>query len=193
MSWTALISGYAKQGQGNEALHCFDMMVRDGILPNSVTFLSILKACGSIGSLEKGEEMHGHVIKEGLLGKDILLGSAVVDMYTKCGAMSKAQEVFDQLPIQDVVCWNALISGYAQHGPGEKALSCLDRMQRQGVSTDVVTFVCILKACCSIQAFEKGKEIHAEILKEGLLEKHVLVGNALVNMYTKCGELAKAQ
>ena len=73
--------------------------------------------------------MHGHVIKEGLLGKDILLGSPVVAMHTKCGAMSKAQEVFDQLPIQDVVCWNALISGYAQHGPGEKALSCLDQMQ----------------------------------------------------------------
>ena len=54
VSWTALISGYAKQGQGNEALHRFDMMVRDGILPNSVTFLSILKACVSIGSLEKG-------------------------------------------------------------------------------------------------------------------------------------------
>ena len=129
VSWTALISGYAKQGQGNEALHCFDMMVRDGISPNSVTFLSILKACGSIGSLEKGEEMHGHVIKECLLGKDILLGSTVIVMHTKCGAMSKAREVFDQLPIQDVVCWNALISGYAQHGPGEKALSCLDQMQ----------------------------------------------------------------
>ena len=89
--------------------------------------------------------------------------------------------------------WNALISGYAQHGPGEKALSSFDRMQRQGVSPDVITFVCILKECCSIRAFEKGKAIHVEILKEGLLEKHVLVGNALVNMYTKCGELAKAQ
>ena len=87
VSWSALILGYSKQGQGNEALHCFDMMVRDGISPNSVTFLSILKACGSIGSLEKGEEMHGHVIKEGLLGKDILLGSTVVAMHTKCGAL----------------------------------------------------------------------------------------------------------
>jgi pentatricopeptide repeat protein len=193
VSWTALISGYAKHGLGNEALHCFDTMVRDGTPPNSVTFLSVLKACACVGALEKGEEIHGLVLREGLLGKDVLLGSSMVDMYAKCGAMSKAQALFDQLPVQDVICWNALIAGYAQHGPCEKALSCADRMRRQGVPPDEATFVCILKACSSMGASEKGKDIHAEIVKEGFLEKNVRVGNALVNMYSKCGELAKAQ
>eukprot|EP00250_Pteridium_aquilinum_P022500 c25392_g4_i4 orf=1-273(+) len=90
-------------------------------------------------------------------------------MYAKCGSLSKAQDVLEKLPSRDVVSWSALIAGYAQRGQGEHALNCYERMQREGILPDAVTYACILKACGSIGAAEKGEEIHTEVHRQGLL------------------------
>ena len=90
--------GYAKHGDGQKALDFFEQMLREGVLPDVVTFLYILKVCGSIWSLDKGQKVHGGIVKEALLflDKGRLIGTALVDMYGKCGALAKAQEVFDK-------------------------------------------------------------------------------------------------
>ena len=87
-------------------------MKDEGITPNAVTYTCIWKACGVVNAHDVGEGIDVEVRKKGLLKKDILLGTAVVDMYVKCGAPKKAQEVFNELPIRDDLSWNALISGY---------------------------------------------------------------------------------
>ena len=186
VTWTTLITGYAEQMDGNEALRCFEQMQHEGVFADALTFASCLKACGSVGAFEKGKEIHAEVVREGLLEKDILVGTTLVDMYAKCGTLAKAQEVFDHLRRRNVVSWSALIAGYVQHGHNEEALNCVRWMQREALSPNAVTFVSILKACGSIGAAGKGKEVHAEILREGLLDKNILVGNALVDMYAKC-------
>ena len=193
VSWNALVSGYTQHGDGNKALNCFRRMQHESISPDSVTFLCILKACGAIGATEKGKEIHAEMIKEEFLENYVELGNALVDMYCKCGALTEAEEVFEQLPLQNVVTWTSLISGYAQHGFGEEALNCFKCMETFGLSADAVTFVCILKACGSTGAVDRGREIHSSIVREELLENNVLVGNALIDMYAKCGNLMKAQ
>ena len=190
--WNSLITGYAHWGHGQEALNCFEQMQRDGVSADMVTFLSALKACGSIGELEKGKEMHAKIIEQGILGEETLIANAIVDMYGKCGAVAKAQEVFDELDVWTIVSWNALIAGYAQHGLGEEAMKCYERMLNKGFSPNALTFASILKACGCIGAIDKGKEIHADVMKEQL-QKDLLVGNALVDMYAKCGAPTKAQ
>eukprot|EP00250_Pteridium_aquilinum_P017796 c23789_g11_i1 orf=2-280(+) len=92
-------------------------------------------------------------------------------MYAKCGALSKATQVLQELSFRNVSTWNALMTGYAQQGKGEHALNCFERMQHEGLSPNAMTFACILKACGNSKAVERGKEIHAEIMKEGLLGK----------------------
>eukprot|EP00250_Pteridium_aquilinum_P017798 c23789_g11_i3 orf=87-371(+) len=94
-----------------------------------------------------------------------------MDMYAKCGVLAKAAQALEELHSQDVVPWNALMTGYAQQGKGEHALNCFERMQHEGLSPNAMTFACILKACGNSKAVERGKEIHAEIMKEGLLGK----------------------
>eukprot|EP00250_Pteridium_aquilinum_P020259 c24766_g14_i3 orf=338-1072(+) len=158
-SWNAIIAGYTHQGKGGDALNCFERMRLEGLSPDEVTFTSISKACGSIGAANKGEQIHDRIAKQGLLEGNIVLGTALVDMYAKCGSLEKAQHVLNKLPFRDVVSWNSLIAGYAQEGQGEQALNCFEQMQREGLSPNTVTFTCILKACGNIGAADKGKQI----------------------------------
>ncbi|KAI5057963.1 hypothetical protein GOP47_0027978, partial [Adiantum capillus-veneris] len=190
--WTALIAGYARQGKGQDALNSFEQMQRAGIPPNAVTFACTLKACAVAGAVDKGKQIHDEILRQGLLEHDIVLGNVLVDMYAKCGALPQAQSVLEKLPSRNIVAWSALIAGYAQNGQGQQALECSEQMQHEGICPNAVTYVCILKACAMIKAIDKGKQIHDKILRQGLLERDLLLGNALVDMYAKCGTLPQA-
>ena len=193
VSWSALIAGYVQEGQGHEALTCFEQMQTEGLSGDAVTLICILKACSSTKSIEKGKEVHEKILSKELIKQDIVLGTTLVDMYVKCGVLEKAQEVLKGLSDRDVVSWNSLISGYAEDGQYHNVLHCLEQMQIEGLLPDSVTFMCILKACGSIGAVDKGIKIHNEIVNMGLIEKDIVLGNALVDMYAKCGVLGKAQ
>ena len=195
VSWNTLISGYTLCSRNHEALDCFKRMIRDdGFTPNAVTFLCVLKACGSTGLLEAGQQIHQMVTAQrGLLRKNVKLGNALVDMYAKCGMIHKAQEVFHDLPVHDVISWNSLISGYAEHGLRDEALDCLMHMQHEGISPNGTTLVCLLKACHGSESLAMGEKIHSEAVKTGLLGKSVVLGNAIIDMYVKCNMLEKGK
>ena len=103
VSWNSMITGYVQNRLDHEALKCFKQMQDAGFVPDSISFLYILKACGNIGSIEIGEEIYGKVSKEGLLEKDFKLGTAMMDMYARCNMLEKAQKVFDNLVVRDIV------------------------------------------------------------------------------------------
>ncbi|KAH7388370.1 hypothetical protein KP509_16G072300 [Ceratopteris richardii] len=192
-SWNILISGYVQHGFGSEALDCFARMKKDDVFPNVVTYVNILKACSAIGEVKKGEEIHMEIERLGLLNEHYILGTALVDMYAKHGLIEKSQEVFDKLLLRDAVCWTALINGYAQLGLGDEALCRYGQMQDEGVFPETVTYACILKACSTIGALKRAEAIHSEVGRMGLLEKDSMLGNALLDMYVKCGEISRAQ
>ena len=193
VAWNALIAGYILAGKGHEALNSFARMQREGLSPDDVTFTCILTACGSIGAINEGEESENMIVNRGLLGKNICLGNALINMYSKCGVLVKAHKVLEGLPVRNVVSWNTLIEGYAEHEQGHDALNCYVQMQKEGISPNEVTFIFILKACGSIGAIDNGKKIHDEIVSGCWLEKSVVLGTTLVDMYIKCGVLSKAQ
>ncbi|KAH7276797.1 hypothetical protein KP509_39G022100 [Ceratopteris richardii] len=191
ISWTALIAGYAEHGFGLEALYCFEQMQLEGIHPNAITFVCTLKACCAIGSmhngLAKGANIHAEAERRGMLESEITVGAALVNMYSKLGLLARAQVVFLRLPMRSVATWNALMMGHVEHGDGENALELYDGMQDEGVSPNIVTYVCILKVCGIIGAIKKGQEMHAEVERLGLLDRDLVIGNVLLDMYVKCG------
>ena len=190
--WNALISGYVEYGYSEKVFQCLNQMRGEGIFPDAITLVCSLKACSSIGSIVKGEEIYAEVIHNQYLERDVFIGNALVDMYAKCGFLEKAEELFPNLPDRDIVSWNALISGYAEHGHGERAISCLDRMTDDGISPDAVTLVCGLKACGSIRNIPKGEEIHSDAMRKGFLETDAYIGSTLIYMYIRCGLLTTA-
>ncbi|KAI5067830.1 hypothetical protein GOP47_0018358 [Adiantum capillus-veneris] len=190
--WTALIAGCIENGHGEQALYYFDHMQRAGVPPSDATFSCVLRACGTVKAMEKGEKILTEILKKGMLEDSISLGSTVVDMYSKQGYLARAHNVFSKLPVQDSVSWTVLITGYVEHGACEIALSCFEQMQHGRVLPIVSTFVSILKACGRIGALDKGQNIHSAIVRRGI-EKESYIGNTLVDMYAKCGLLAEAR
>ncbi|MCO5568342.1 hypothetical protein L7F22_022041 [Adiantum nelumboides] len=155
--------------------------------------MTSLKACAKQKDLCQGSQIHADIRASGLLEKDAYLQSTLVSMYAKCGAFVRAQHVINELPVADVISWTALIAGYVQHDQGKKALACFHQMQSKGLSPSAFTYSCTLKACGIMQDVDTGKQIHSEIVSQGLLRNNVVLGNSVIDMYVKCGVLLKAQ
>ena len=165
------------------------MSMKDSI----VNFVSILKICAERKDLYKGIRIHDDIVKRGLVQINPLLGSSLINMYAKCGDLTKAQKLLNELPFRDIVSWNSLISGFSQKGLVEDALNCLENLKREGFSPNAITFVCILNACGSMRSLELGEEIHEKMCEQGLYDQNIVLNNALVDMYVKCCMLEKAQ
>eukprot|EP01018_Ginkgo_biloba_P011676 Gb_36231 [translate_table: standard] len=190
--------------------------------PSNFTFARVLKACASLAALEQGKQVHVYIIKTGF-ESDAFVGSTLVDMYAKCGSVQSARKVFDETPKQHVVSWNAMIAGYAHGGNGEDALKLFCEIHQVGMKPTRITFAGVLSACASLAAVEQGKQVHTFIIKTGLeadilvttrvdmvksswtrnagpclytkrkFKSNVFVGNALVDVYAKCGSMKEAR
>eukprot|EP00250_Pteridium_aquilinum_P016411 c23092_g1_i1 orf=273-1727(+) len=146
VSWNAMIGGYVKHGHGVHALQLFNEMQLEGIKPDRVTFLYMLKACGVLGVTEQGMLVHSHAVGGGLVS-NVPVGTALIDMYAKCGNLNHAHEVLNRLQNRDVGSWSALITAFAQHGHGKKALELATQMSREGIKLNHITLLSILSAC----------------------------------------------
>ncbi|KAH7289064.1 hypothetical protein KP509_31G055900 [Ceratopteris richardii] len=191
VSWTALIAGYAEHGFHVEVQRCLNQMQKEGCYPNVPTFICSLKACSLQGSLDWGHKMHTRFVKEGF-ENDALISCALVDMYAKHSSFAEAEAVLNFSSDQNVASWNALITGFAEQGASEAALECLDRMENFGLSSNEITLLSSLKACSKSVTSRCGYRVHNEIVKKGF-ETPQTCGNALVDMYGKCGLLTDAQ
>lgn len=155
VSWNCMISGYIHNELLSKAMNLVWLMLQNGQRLDSFTFASVLSACASVATLERGMEVHACAVRS-CLESDVVIGSALVDMYTKCGRIDYASRFFELMPVRNVYSWNSMISGYARHGYGHKALDLFSRMKMQGQSPDHVTFVGVLSACSHVGLVEKG-------------------------------------
>ncbi|KAG0627493.1 hypothetical protein M758_2G205300 [Ceratodon purpureus] len=190
VSWTVMIEGYAESGHIEDAFGVFAMMREGGIQPDKVTYMHVLNACASSADLKTGREVHSEVERAGF-GSDLLVSTALIHMYAKCGAVKDARRVFDSMSERDVVSWSAMIGGYAEAGCGEEAFEIFQQMKLQGVEPERVTYINILNVCVNPGVLDLGKEIHSEVVEAGLAS-HIPLGNALINMYAKCGSIEGA-
>ena len=192
--WNALIIGYVKYGEIHEALDLYETMIQREcvIYANNLAFVSLLSACTILQDMERGEGIYSEIARRGFHETDVFIGSSLINMYAKCGFMRKANDVFNKQLIQNVVSWTALIAGYAEHGHFRELFHCEKEMRRQGILLDTFTFGFILRACAIMKDIEKGREVHGEVTRLGLLEDDYVLGSILVDMYAKCGYLVEA-
>ncbi|XP_059066000.1 pentatricopeptide repeat-containing protein At3g26782, mitochondrial [Cryptomeria japonica] len=190
VSWTAIIAGFAQGGLVEMAWVISKKMQLAGVEPDSATFACILSVCAKMGALHQGLEIHQKAIEARFLSNVVIL-TALVDMYAKCGRMEKAHDLFDQMPHRNVVSWTAIIAGYAQNGQVGKALEIFNQMQLAGTKPNSSTFVSILPACAEMGTLEHGINIHQKIIESGFSSDLVVV-TALMHVYAKFGNTEKA-
>eukprot|EP01018_Ginkgo_biloba_P040301 Gb_16664 [translate_table: standard] len=190
VSWNAIIAGHAQNGRADEALKLFRRMLWAGVKPNSVTIAGVLPACSHLAALQQVKEIHNHIIRIGY-EIDVFVGSALVDMYAKCGSVEVARKVFDKMFQRNKVSWNGMIAGYSRNGQASEALEMFFQMQLAAVEPDSVTIVSVLGACSHLTYQRQGKEIHGHIIRNAF-ECNVIVESALIDMYAKCGSLEAA-
>ncbi|XP_024543374.1 pentatricopeptide repeat-containing protein At2g34400 [Selaginella moellendorffii] len=149
----SLVTMYARCGSCDypeQALELYHRMKRERLEPNGFVFASLLTACASLGNLQLGSSIHQRITSLGLQ-RDIVMENALINMYSKCGCMDEALEVFSGLATRDVFTWTSMIAGYAQLGFGSEAFAFYDRMRRDCVSPTSATFVALLSACSTLE------------------------------------------
>ncbi|XWS75609.1 hypothetical protein CRYUN_Cryun01aG0105700 [Craigia yunnanensis] len=187
ISWNAIIAAHEQNGNEEETLSYFVLMLHSGMEPDEFTYGSVLKACAGQQALNYGMEIHDRIIKSGM-GLHSFVGSALVDMYCKCGMMEEAYKIHDRIEQQTMVCWNAIISGFSLQKESEVAQNFFSRMLEMGVKPDHFTYATILDTCANLATVGLGKQIHAQIIKLEL-QSDVYICSTLVDMYSKCGNM----
>lgn len=192
VSWNAMIAGYLQTGQHEEALAFFRDMIGANVVPNESTLVTVLSACAQSGSLDFGKWVRSWIDKHGL-GFNIHLVNALIDMYSKCGDLDMAFDLFEGLEQKDVISWNVMIGGYTHMSCYKEALVIFRRMLRSNIEPSDVTFLSILPACANLGALDLGKWIHAYIDKNFQNSNNISLWTSLIDMYAKCGSIDAAQ
>ncbi|KAL7161862.1 hypothetical protein ACSBR2_042355 [Camellia fascicularis] len=189
--WSFMIARYSQSDRSKEAVKLFCRMRQTLVIPNQFTFASVLQACATMECLDLGKQIHSHILKVGL-DSNVFVSNALMDVYAKCGNMETSVELFVELTNRNDVTWNTMIVGYVQLGDGEKALNLFLRMLEDQVQATEVTYSSVLRACAGLAALEPGTQIHSFAIKT-IYDKDIAVGNALIDMYAKCGSIKDAR
>jgi pentatricopeptide repeat protein len=188
VSWGTLIAGYAQNCLYRESFELYLEMKSAGLRANAITAASTLPGLANLKLLKRGKEMHGYILKQGF-ESDAVVGSSLIDMYTKCGSMREAKHIFQMMSERDISIWNSLIVGYVSHGDTDSALRIFRQIWKtRQLRPNSITLVSILPLCTKMGTLTQGKEIHGYATKSSLVAV-VSVGNSLIDVYCKCGYL----
>ncbi|KAG8388765.1 hypothetical protein BUALT_Bualt02G0159300 [Buddleja alternifolia] len=153
-------------------------------------YSEMLRNCTAELCLSEGKVIHGRIIRSET-EPDMHLWVSLINFYAKCGALEFSRHVFEETPYKDVVSWTALISGFVAQGYGIESVELFCRMRKEDVRPNEFTLATILKGCSLSSDLEFGKQLHAEVVKIGLLSD-VYIGSTLIDLYSECGEMEYA-
>ncbi|XP_016495233.1 pentatricopeptide repeat-containing protein At3g57430, chloroplastic-like [Nicotiana tabacum] len=204
VSWNTLITGFVVCGYHEDALILLHEMqtpkinndcendVEFQLKPNSITLMTVLPGCASLVALTKGKEIHAYAIRNAL-AMDIAVGSALVDMYAKCGCLDIARRVFDSMTNKNVITWNVLIMAYGMHGKGEEALELFRMMVLEGkVKPNDVTFIAIFAGCSHSGMVDQGRQLFQKMKNTYATEPTADHYACVVDLLGRAGNLEEA-
>ena len=189
VAWNVMISGFGQNGDFCMVQRLFsEMWEEQGLKPDRITFVSLLKCCSVLNEVM---QIHGIVYKFGA-ETDVVVESAMVDLYAKCGDVSSCRKIFDSMEKKDNFVWSSMISGYTMNNRGEEAVNFFKNMCRQRVKLDQHVFSSTLKACVEIEDLNTGVQVHGLMIKHGH-QNDCFVASVLLNLYASFDELGDVE
>lgn len=191
VTWTVMIGAYAECKNAYESLVLFDRMMEDGVVPDKVAMVTIVNACAKLGAMHRARFIHEY-IDGNKFSLDVILGTAMIDMYAKCGSVESAREVFDRMREKNVISWSAMIAAYGYHGQGKAALDLFHMMLSSGISPNRVTFVSLLYACSHAGLIEEGRNFFNLMWEEHAVKPDVKHYTCMVDLLGRAGRVDEA-
>ncbi|CAN6236154.1 unnamed protein product [Urochloa humidicola] len=190
--WNTMITGYVQNGKFAEAMDLFIRLLGSKEVPlDVVTFLSALTAASQSQDGRLGQQLHGYLIKGMHTTLPVILGNALVVMYSRCGSVQTAFELFDRLPQKDVVSWNTMVTAFVQNDFDLEGLLLVYQMQKSGFAADSVTLTAVLSAASNTGDLQIGKQAHGYLIRHGIEDEGL--ESYLIDMYAKSGRIEIAQ
>ncbi|CAN7017356.1 unnamed protein product [Brassica oleracea var. botrytis] len=196
LAFNSALSGYLEHGGAlGEALEVLrKMAIEEDLVWDEVTYMSSLKLCSSFRDLNMARQVHSRMVRLGFHCGDVNVSGALINMYGKCGKPLYAQRVYDgsTTHAQNIVLNTSIMDAYFQNKSYEEALNLFAKMEnRDEVPPNEFTFAVLLNSVAELCLLKHGGLLHGLVVKSGF-RSHVMVGNALVNMYAKSGSIQDA-
>ncbi|KAK9149754.1 hypothetical protein Scep_008511 [Stephania cephalantha] len=190
ISWNAMISGYVENGRCLEGLALFSIMRSHVVEPDLMTLTAVVSAVEVLGDSKFGKEIHGYLITAGF-GLEVTVNNSLIQMYTTFGNLEEAEKLFYTMDFKDIVSWTTMISGYYKNGLPKKSIEVYEQMQSEGLLPDEVTIAIVLSSCARLGLLDTGLKLHEFANQTGHIA-YTIVGNNLIDMYSKCNVVDKA-
>ncbi|KAJ0713050.1 putative tetratricopeptide-like helical domain superfamily [Helianthus annuus] len=194
VSWAVIISGFLDQGRYTDALIYFHDMLREShgcFKPNEAVLVCALSACANLEALYQGKRIHAYICKNGFT-KRSNISTALIDMYSKCGILNDAYQVFNSISEPDVCNYTSMISGFSDHGLGSNALRVFHQMIAQNVTPNEITLLGVLKGCSHSGLVEEGSFIFYNMGRYWNIEPKVEHYGCFVDLLGRAGHLKPA-
>ncbi|XP_047958022.1 pentatricopeptide repeat-containing protein At2g36730 isoform X2 [Salvia hispanica] len=188
VSWNSMMNANVECGWFYESVELFLKMRRAGFVADETTMVIVLSACAELGNLSLGKWLHSQVIENDMV-VNCQLGTALVDMYGKCGNVGYASFVFNRMVHRNVWTWSSMITGFAQHGFAGQALEIFQEMRNQSVKPNRVTFLGVLSACSHGGLTEDGQRYFKEMEQVHGIKPMMVHYCAMVDMLGRAGRL----
>ncbi|RRT63124.1 hypothetical protein B296_00000872 [Ensete ventricosum] len=191
VTWTVMMSGYAECGNPKESLALFDRMRGEGVVPDKVTTVTVAFACAKLGVMHKAKMIFDYISSLNF-SLNVILGTALIDMYAKCGSADDAREIFDRMKDRNVITWSSMMSAYGIHGRGREALELFPLMLQSGIRPSRITFVSILSACSHAGLVDEGRQFFHLMERDYSIKPDVKHYTCMVDLLGRAGKLYEA-
>lgn len=188
VSRCALLGVYCQNKKFETVIQLFREMEERDIY----SFGTVLRACAGISAVRQGKEVHCQYMRRGGW-RCVIVESALVDLYAKCGCINFAKRVFVQMPVRNTITWNSMICGLAQNGRGEEALEIFNDMIREGTKPDYISFIGVLFACSHTGLVDEGRKHFVSMSEEYRIRPGVEHYNCMVDLLGRAGMIEEAE
>ncbi|KAK6237406.1 hypothetical protein QUC31_002875 [Theobroma cacao] len=193
VAWTTMVTGYAQNAKPRKALEFFERMQNEGVETDEVTLVGVISACAQLGTAKYANWVQGIAENSGFdPTRCVVVGSALIDMYSKCGSVEDAYKVFEAMEERNVFSYSSMIAGFAIHGCAYAALELFREMVKTGIKPNRVTFIGVLTACSHSGMVEQGRQIFASMEEEFGVSPAVDHYACIVDLLGRAGCLEEA-
>ncbi|KAG8383369.1 hypothetical protein BUALT_Bualt04G0005400 [Buddleja alternifolia] len=193
VAWTAMVTGFVHNAKPKEALEFFEKMQSEGVQTDEVTLVGVINACAQLGAIKYANWVWEVAKKSGLSpANDVHVGSALIDMYSKCGSVEDAYDVFKCMHEKNVYAYSSMIIGLAIHGRANSAIELFEEMVKTDVRPNDVTFIGVLTACSHAGLVDQGQRLFKMMEKFYGVKPCVDHYNCMVDLLGRTGRLEEA-